>query len=109
MELNGVSSAVRQLTGLDIHQLAEYGHSQTGIVHIWSNYKGTSLCGRKIEGRLKFGDVKGEVLCKACGKSHRQRYAIFDLAHLFLAVATIVAAVGKIAQQQEAQQELHGG
>lgn len=108
MKLNDFSSPTGQSIGLDIACLAEYGYSRAGTVHIWSNYKGTSLCGRKMEGRLKFGDVKGEVICKACDKSNRQRYAIFDLAHLLLAVSTIVAFVGKVTQQ-EAQQESHEG
>ncbi len=64
---------------IDSTHLAEYGYSKSGLVHIWSNYKGTALCGRPISNKVKIEEVKDKILCRSCAKSNKARYILFDL------------------------------
>lgn len=71
--------------------LAEYGSSRTGLIHIWSNYKETSLCGRLIDNRLSLLDVGDKKLCKTCDKDNKKRYALVDILPLVFVVSVVSA------------------
>lgn len=87
---------VKQFEKTDSSHIAEYGYSPTGLIHIWSNYKGTALCGRNIKDKLKYKKIKDKPICKTCYENNKKRYGLFDLAPTIFVTsffASIITAI----------------
>lgn len=91
----------KEFKKVDSSHLATYGHSTVGTIHVWSNNKRTSLCGRKLVDKLKWGRVRGKPLCKSCNKSNRKRYAVLDLLPTIFVTGFIMHLAVAIGEQKE--------